>query len=1012
MSKSAWTASSSEAIAASLKTQVTGLYLSLDQTIPESVINGRPTFSEGLLFGTTPTVGAFAEGKVYYDPTKKTINLEVGTAETMSLGIQEFAYVNNPSGSPIAKGLMVYPTGGVANTPTVALAQADVESTSLILGMTYMAIPAGGDGLVLVRGVVDNLDTHLFLVGDTVYLDPAVPGGVTKVAPTTSEFLVRVGVVLLSHATTGSVYIRPIIKNRLADQADVTIITPATDQILRFNGLEWVNSAGIAASASKGVGFYYNGIEIIALGTNNENHVETLAKVPWSAVEVVEDTTVVNSTSPVLSDIYLYDTALGRTTLEAGAWIFSCYCAVNLAAGVSQFLHNVTRVRPGAGTVTVTNGADATHRIVTASTGTPFAAAMVDVGGTRDSDSYLRTPLGVYQITERTDNAHLIILVPSTYANESAVVFSVHKRLFQVTTGEVDNIATAPLYVGIQLYTINSVQPSYTILATDKLAIYRFAVTTSVVAKHLYFAYGGTLRYSRVDTPLATVHGDLAGLQGGAGATPAEEYYHLTSAEHLIAVTIATNSVPGYLSAADHTTFAAKESVLTFSSGLTRAANTITNDLSTGLAGGQSIYGGTLTTQGLTLQANKADATTGTVALKGLNATTPPILVTATTDVALGTEMITDIVDRDFSGAGNWGTGSATWSIVGGTWTHSAGANATSLPIVNMTAAPVIGDTYQIVVTVVTSTVGTLVISYGGVSAIAVGKTVGTRTAWTVDLTPTNTTSPLTATPSAAWVGSIDNISMKRITYATSVLSGYTAAAALGCEINVPNATSFGIGWRALKASLGVDSTAGGANCGYRNTTQNFTGFGFNAGLANTGSSFTGFGIRCGQSNVGENFVGFGGNCGLRNYGASFAGFGVNCGVDNVGSDFTGFGGGCGSGNTGDNFTGLGTNAGYHATYHSSPNCTFLGANTTVDADGYDNSSAVGSGATITASNRVQLGNASVTLVNTQTGYGIAGVKVVGAQVAAIGLDAQTDSQKITAIISCLRAHGLMGPNA
>jgi hypothetical protein len=623
MSKSAWTASSSEAIAASLKTQITGVYLSLDQTIPETVSNGRPTFSEGVMFGTSPTVGAFAEGKAYYDSTKKTLSVEVGAAQTMNLGIQEFAFVNNPSGASIPKGSLVYPTGGVGDTPTVALAQADAEPTSLVLGITYEEIAAGDNGLVLVRGTINGLDTHLFVIGDTLYLSSTVAGGWTKTPPTTSEFLVRVGVVQLVHASTGSVYIRPVLKNRLADQADVTIVTPATDQVLRFNGVEWVNSAGVAASASKGVSFYYDGTEIIAVGIDNDNHVETLAKVPWSGAESVEDTTVVSTTSPVLSDIYLYDAAVGRTTLEAGAWIFSCYCAVNLAAGVSQILHNMMRVRPGAGTVTMTNGADATHRVVTASTGTPFAAAMVDVGGTRDSDSYLRSPLGVYRITTRTDDTHVIILVPSTYSNESAVAFSVHKRLFQVTTGEINNTATAPLYAGIQLYTINSVQPSYTILATDKLAVYRFAATTSAVAKHLYFAYGGTTRYSRVDTPLATVHGDLAVLQGGAGAVPNEEYYHLTAAEHLIAVTIATDSLPGYLSAADHTTFAAKESALTFSSGLTRAANTITNDLITGLAGGQSIYGGTLTTQGLSIYANKADLT-GVVDFPGTTASTLP----------------------------------------------------------------------------------------------------------------------------------------------------------------------------------------------------------------------------------------------------------------------------------------------------------------------------------------------------------------------------------------------------
>lgn len=44
--------------------------------------------------------------------------------------------------------------------------------------------------------------------------------------------------------------------------------------------------------------------------------------------------------------------------------------------------------------------------------------------------------------------------------------------------------------------------------------------------------------------------------------------------------------------------------------------------------------------------------------------------------------------------------------------------------------------------------------------------------------------------------------------------------------------------------------------------------------------------------------------------------------------------------------------------------------------------------------------------------YKINNVQVVGAQVAAIGLDAKSDADKITDIITALRAHGILGPNA
>lgn len=59
-------------------------------------------------------------------------------------------------------------------------------------------------------------------------------------------------------------------------------------------------------------------------------------------------------------------------------------------------------------------------------------------------------------------------------------------------------------------------------------------------------------------------------------------------------------------------TWNAKESALTFSTGLTRAVNTITANLATGIAGGQSVIGGTAASENLTLSST-ANATKGKV---------------------------------------------------------------------------------------------------------------------------------------------------------------------------------------------------------------------------------------------------------------------------------------------------------------------------------------------------------------------------------------------------------------
>lgn len=514
-----------------LTSETDPLSLHLDQTTPQTIINGRPVTNDGWKFGTTPTVGVHASGKLYWDATYKTLSLEQDDSVTLRIGQETQAFVYNDSGSDIVNGAVVYISGATAGgIPEISLAKADSETTSFVLGIVTSTpnIPTGEYGYVTIRGHVNDLDTSAWSVGDSLYLSETTAGALTNVAPSAGNYDVRVGRVMINDASTGRIYvnIRPMAK--LTDLGDVTISSPITDQILRYNGTEWVNGAEAVTSAGAGVEFYFNGTEIIATGVNNDNHVETLSKTPWASAEDVETTVVNNNT--VLAEVYLYDTALNRTSLTAGTWTFNSYCAVDTAVGITQILHNVMRVRAGSGTVTITG--TGTSRTATASTGTPFDTALIDVGGTIDSDSYLQTPLGLYRITARTSDTEVTITVPTTYTNESAVAYNVHKRLFQSTTGEINNTATAPLYAGIQLFSISSVQSAFTVIASDKLAIYRFGTTTRTSDTNIYFAYGGTSRYSHVDTPLNTLHGNLAGLQGGTGSVPNEEYYHLSLAQH------------------------------------------------------------------------------------------------------------------------------------------------------------------------------------------------------------------------------------------------------------------------------------------------------------------------------------------------------------------------------------------------------------------------------------------------------------------------------------------------
>lgn len=97
----------------------------------------------------------------------------------------------NTSGSIIPKGTPVYITGtvGATNVLEVSPANANSSSTMPAVGLTSTEILVGATGHVTIMGGVQNLDTSLYTVGQTVYV--AVGGGLTNVKPTGATDLIQ-----------------------------------------------------------------------------------------------------------------------------------------------------------------------------------------------------------------------------------------------------------------------------------------------------------------------------------------------------------------------------------------------------------------------------------------------------------------------------------------------------------------------------------------------------------------------------------------------------------------------------------------------------------------------------------------------------------------------------------------------------------------------------------------------------------------------------------------------------
>ena len=272
----------------------------------------------------------------------------------------------------------------------------------------------------------------------------------------------------------------------------------------------------------------------------------------------------------------------------------------------------------------------------------------------------------------------------------------------------------------------------------------------------------------------------------------------------------------------------------------------------------------------------------------------------------------------------------------------------------------------------------------------------GTLT-WTVAYTPTNasTTSKgiiqlagdLRGTATSPTVNTVGGVNSSTIaTFDTRITS---ATNSITSSIANLSGSRVAIGTQAGTISQSIDAVAIGTQAGKNTQGTNSVGLGTNAGLNLQGAQSVAIGPYAGQDNQqgfsvaigyvagGTNqaaaSVAIGAGSGSTNQSAGAVALGSDAGTTSQGSHSVAIGFLAGNSSQGDNSVAIGTNAaqtgqGQNAvaigiSSSSAANfSTAIGPNT---AAGFTNSTAIGYQATATAANTIQLGNSSVTSVNT-----------------------------------------------
>ena len=536
-------------------TGLTGVYLKLDQTTQQNVTGSQPVFDEGIRLGANSSasqISGHTVGRMYYDNEYHTVSVNIGSdaghQPNIQLGQEMYRYVYNASGVVIPNGAVVKEsgvwTGGPGtDVPMIEMAIASGGTTD-ILGVATEEFSANTYGFVTTVGYIHELNTTAgqysgISGGSHLYLSPIILGGITDVEPTTPDVSIHVGLLITKDITNGKIYVDTHPALSLNDLVDVTVPAPNLDDVLQWNGLEWVSGVVGSSSASAGINFYYATPVLNAVtppagisedGTSgNGIQVATLSKVPVTTGATLIVAGLSASDNRAFA-AWEQDIALNRTTIDAGLWEFydSLYVSNNL--NDTYLMHGMYQIVPmTGGTITTTSGT--TNSYTATTTGNQFAGTYFNASATNLDASYLQTPSGIYQISSFVDANNVVITVPNSYpsSGETGVSGNTWNNLFTGITETIEQ-ETTPI-----LYQTKVVANSFTVSKTDKLGHMLFV--SSSAAYSLTLSYNGPSDASFFISPLGTLHNELGGLQGGNST----ERYHLDSGQ--VAIVNATSGV-------------------------------------------------------------------------------------------------------------------------------------------------------------------------------------------------------------------------------------------------------------------------------------------------------------------------------------------------------------------------------------------------------------------------------------------------------------------------------------
>jgi hypothetical protein len=214
---------------------------------------GNSFVGNNVQFNTALTPITAATGQMFWDTGEHTVSLGMENGVTQQIGLEQYMYIK--ADAAIADGQVVMFAG--ANGNNLLGVPADTTAVGFkpeyIMGIATQDIARNGFGYVTTFGLVHGLTTNTYTVGDILWVDNAVPGGLTNIQPADPNFQIQMAAVTKTSAGDGHIMVRPSMFYDINRITNVNTTSPTNGQALVYDGANsvWINgSVGSATTAA------------------------------------------------------------------------------------------------------------------------------------------------------------------------------------------------------------------------------------------------------------------------------------------------------------------------------------------------------------------------------------------------------------------------------------------------------------------------------------------------------------------------------------------------------------------------------------------------------------------------------------------------------------------------------------------------------------------------------------------------------------------------------------------